>query len=350
MNNITKAIIAIIILILLWGGTVYFRRGPIEQDLTANVKAALNRPEFSKVVVSFNGREGTLSGSVDSQDLKKDAEQLAHQYWGVRAIDNQLKVAAAVEPEISASETAVLAGFQIGDKFVLAGTVPDDLTRSRVVERAEAQFGNGNVADRLSVHTGLRMPAGFDQDYTQFLRAGRSKAIGFAIENDAFILKNTLPGEFAKYIQDEDTSSKMASVQEKTGVKHTALGLPKAIGSADLQRELYEFFKVSVVEFDTASAALTEASKKTLDRAAEMLFRFPEKRVEVQGHTDASGQPGANMRLSIARADAVYQYLVEKGVSADRLLVNGYGDQLSIADNNTSEGRQRNRRVIFQVQ
>ena len=158
MNNITKAIIAIIILILLWGGTVYFRRGPIEQDLTANVKAALNRPEFSKVVVSFNGREGTLSGSVDSQDLKKDAEQLAHQYWGVRAIDNQLKVAAAGKPEISASETAVLAGFQIGDKFVLAGTVPDDLTRSRVVERAEAQFGNGNVADQLSVHNGLRMP------------------------------------------------------------------------------------------------------------------------------------------------------------------------------------------------
>ncbi len=155
MNNITKAIIAIIILILLWGGTVYFRRGPIEQDLTANVKAALNRPEFSKV---------------------------------------------------------------------------------------------------------------------------------------------------------------------------------------------------RVVEFDTASAALTEASKKTLDRAAEMLFRFPEKRVEVQGHTDASGQPDANMRLSIARADAVYQYLVEKGVSADRLLVNGYGDQQSIADNNTTEGRQRNRRVIFQVQ
>ena len=182
------------------------------------------------------------------------------------------------------------------------------------------------------------------------MRAGRSKAIGFAIENDAFILKNTLPGEFAKYIQDEDTSSKMASVQKKTGVKHTALGLPKAIGSADLQRELYEFFKVSVVEFDTASAALTEASKKTLDRAAEMLFRFPEKRVEVQGHTDASGQPGANMRLSIARADAVYQYLVEKGVPADRLLVNGYGDQQSIADNNTTEGRQRNRRVIFQVQ
>ena len=88
MNNISKAIIAIIILILLWGGTLYFRRGPIEQDLTANVKAALSRPEFSRVAVSFNGREGTLSGSVDSQNLRKEAEQLAHQYWGVRTIDN----------------------------------------------------------------------------------------------------------------------------------------------------------------------------------------------------------------------------------------------------------------------
>lgn len=54
MSNIFKATVAVIILLLLWGGTLYFRRGPIEQDLTAHVKAALNRPEFANVLVSFN--------------------------------------------------------------------------------------------------------------------------------------------------------------------------------------------------------------------------------------------------------------------------------------------------------
>jgi OOP family OmpA-OmpF porin len=350
MSNFSKAIIAIIILLLLWGGTLYFRSGPIEQDLTAHVKAALNRSEFSNVVISFEGREGTLSGSVDSQDLKKEAEQLAHEYWGVRTIDNQLEVVAASKPKVSALETAVLTGFQVGDKFVLTGTVPDDFTRSQVVEQAEAAFGNGNVADQLSVRTGLRMPAGFDKDYTQFLGAGRSKAIGFAVENDTFTLKNAVPDELAKYGQDEDASSKMVSVQEKVGVKVAAVGSPKAIGSADLQRQLDEFFKLNVVQFRTASAVLTEASKKSLDRAAEMLTRFPEKRVEVQGHTDTIGQPDANMALSDARANAVYRYLTGKGVAADRLLAKGYGDRQPIADNSTKEGRQQNRRVVFQVQ
>ena len=248
MSNFSKAVIAIIILLLLWGGTVYFRRGPIEQDLTAHVKTALNRPEFSNVAVSFEGREGTLSGSVDSQDLKKEAEQLAHEYWGVRTIDNQLEVAVVSKSEAPALETAILKGFQIGSKFVLTGTVPDDFTRSQVVEQAEAAFGNGNVADQLSVRTGLRMPAGFDNDYTQFLGAGRSKAIGFAIENDVFTLKNAVPDELAKYGSDADTSSKMVSVQEKVGVKVAALDSPKAISSADLQRQLDEFFKLNVTE------------------------------------------------------------------------------------------------------
>jgi hypothetical protein len=73
MSNFVKATIAVIILLLLWGGTLYFRRGPIEQDLTTHVKAALSRTEFSNVAISFNGREGTLTGSVASQDLKAEA-------------------------------------------------------------------------------------------------------------------------------------------------------------------------------------------------------------------------------------------------------------------------------------
>lgn len=350
MSNLSKAIIAIIILLLIWGGTVYFRRGPIEQDLTAHIKAALNRPEFSNVAVSFEGREGTLSGSVDSQDLKKEAEQLAHEHWGVRTIDNQLEVAVVSKSEAPALEAAILKGFQIGSKFVLTGTVPDDLTRSQVVEQAEAAFGNRNVADQLSVRTGLRMPAGFNNDYTQFLGAGRSKAIGFAIENDVFTLKNAVPDELAKFGSDEDTSSKMVSVQEKVGVKAAALDSPKAISSADLQRQLDEFFKLNAVQFDTASAVLTEASKKTLDQAAVMLTRFPGKRVEVQGHTDTIGPPHANMALSVARAIAVYQYLINQGVAPDHLAAKGYGDRQPIADNSTKEGRRHNRRVVFQVQ
>ena len=350
MTNSGKAIIAIVILLLLWGGTVYFRRGPIEQDLTARVTAAIDRPEFSNVAVSFDGREGTLSGKVDSRELKEDAEKLAHDYWGVRTIDNQLEVAAVSKSEAPAPETAALMGFQLGNKFLLTGTVPDDFTRSRVVQQAEEAFGNRNVEDQLSIRTGLRMPTGFNENYTQFLGSGRSTASGFVIENGVFTLKNTVPSELAGYMQEEKQPAELASVEDKTGLIVASVSSETVTSREDLQRELDKFLKLNAVEFDTASAVLTETSKKTLDQAAEMLIRFPEKRVEVQGHTDTIGQPGINMQLSTARAYAVYQYLIEKGVAADRLLAKGYGDRQPIADNSTKEGRQRNRRVAFHVQ
>jgi hypothetical protein len=66
MSKFVKLTIAVLGLLLLLAGTMYFRRVPIEQDLTAQVKAALNRPEFSNVSVLFDGRKGILSGSVAS--------------------------------------------------------------------------------------------------------------------------------------------------------------------------------------------------------------------------------------------------------------------------------------------
>ncbi len=350
MSNFVKAIIAVIILLLLWGGTVYFRRGPIEQDLTAHVKAALNRPEFSNVAISFEGREGTLSGSVVSEDLKEEAEKRAYEYWGVRTIDNQLKVATARGSEASASQVAVLSGFQLGDEFLLTGTVPDESTRARLVQQAEAVFGNGNVVDLLSIGSGLRMVDGFKADYARFLSADLTKAVGFTIEDNAFTLKNAVPAELARYRQAEKSASKAASEQKKIGVKVATVDSKEASGSEDLQRQLDEFFKLNVIEFNTASSVLTESSKKSLDQAAELLIWFPQSRIEIQGHTDNIGQSEFNMQLSDARAQAVYRYLTQKGIAADRLMATGYGDRRPIADNGTPEGRQRNRRVVFRVQ
>ncbi len=350
MSNLVKATIAVIILLLLLGGTLYFRRGPIEQDLTANVKAALNRPEFSDVAIAFNGRKGTLSGRVASEDLKAEAEKLAYEYWGVRTINNQLEVATASVPEATASQMAILSGFQFGDKFLLTGMVPDGSTRTRLVQQAEAVFGTGNVTDQLSIRSGLRMADGFDADYARYLSADRIKAVGFAIENDAFTLKNAVPAELSGHQLAEVSASKAASAQEKIGVKVAAVDSKKIVASADLQRQLDELLKMDGVEFATSSAVLKESAQKTLDRVVALLIQFPQRRIEIQGHTDTIGQSASNMQLSDARAQAVYRYLTDKGLKADRLLANGYGDSRPIADNNTYEGRQRNRRVAFRVQ
>ncbi|MBP3763813.1 MAG: PD40 domain-containing protein [Bacteroidales bacterium] len=101
------------------------------------------------------------------------------------------------------------------------------------------------------------------------------------------------------------------------------------------------------IHFLTASAELYEASKAGLDRLAEALKRHPRLRLEVGGHTDAVGKEEDNMVLSERRAKAVYDYLVERGVAAERLTYKGYGETRPVADNNTKEGRAMNRRTTL---
>lgn len=99
------------------------------------------------------------------------------------------------------------------------------------------------------------------------------------------------------------------------------------------------------VNFAVNRAVLTDTSHAILDRVAASLRDLPEVRVEVGGHTDSTGSRALNQRLSQARAEAVRDYLISRGVAADRLEARGYGPDEPVATNRTAEGRAQNRRV-----
>jgi OOP family OmpA-OmpF porin len=99
------------------------------------------------------------------------------------------------------------------------------------------------------------------------------------------------------------------------------------------------------VNFESDKAILLASSKTILDRVAASLLEHPDVRIEVAGHCDAQNTDAHNLALSDARAKAVRDYLMSKGVAGDRLQANGYGESQPIADNNTKEGRAENRRV-----
>ena len=102
------------------------------------------------------------------------------------------------------------------------------------------------------------------------------------------------------------------------------------------------------VHFQTGSAELTPDSLAILDRVAEALKRVPEIRLEVAGHTDNQGSAELNRRLSQRRAETVRDYLVSRGIPAERLTARGYGPDRPVASNDTAEGRAANRRVELQ--
>ena len=107
--------------------------------------------------------------------------------------------------------------------------------------------------------------------------------------------------------------------------------------------------KLQGVFFETGSAQLTENSEAILDDVAKELKRYPDLMIEIQAYTDSRGSDALNQRISEDRAQSVRTYLVEKGVSADKLSAKGYGEANPVASNDTAEGRAQNRRVELAV-
>lgn len=103
------------------------------------------------------------------------------------------------------------------------------------------------------------------------------------------------------------------------------------------------------VFFETAKYDLKKESRVELDKLYRFLEEHPSIKIEIQGHTDSIGTKKDNQVLSENRAKAVYEYLHEKGVSKDRMIAKGYGEERPIAPNSTKEGRARNRRTAYEI-
>ena len=99
------------------------------------------------------------------------------------------------------------------------------------------------------------------------------------------------------------------------------------------------------VLFDTGRATLKPGAMKTIDDLAAFMQQHPERKVLIEGYTDSVGSDETNDELSQRRADSVRDALARRGVAFDRVQVHGLGKRYPVASNDTSAGRQQNRRV-----
>jgi outer membrane protein OmpA-like peptidoglycan-associated protein len=99
------------------------------------------------------------------------------------------------------------------------------------------------------------------------------------------------------------------------------------------------------VLFDSGKYTLRAAAREKLAKLAGIVLGHPGLRLAAEGHTDSTGTPEFNQKLSVKRAEAVAEYLSGQGVPRDSLSAAGFGETKPIAENNTSAGRQQNRRV-----
>ena len=116
----------------------------------------------------------------------------------------------------------------------------------------------------------------------------------------------------------------------------------------EVQKEITDLARA--IYFKTGKASFTDETAIRLEGVSKILSDYTNEKFVIEGHTDSSGSDEVNQKISQQRADAVLNYLIEKGFPAENITAVGYGESKPIGDNKTSKGKQQNRRVeIFKV-
>ena len=118
----------------------------------------------------------------------------------------------------------------------------------------------------------------------------------------------------------------------------------------DAQGNLVVKMTGDTLKFDTGKTTLKPEGEAMLTKIAEVISKYPENRIAIEGHTDNVGKDAANMALSQGRADSVKNYLISKALPASCVIAStGFGESRAVADNKTAEGRALNRRVELKI-
>lgn len=202
--------------------------------------------------------------------------------------------------------------------IVWKGTVVDCLTDLPV--NATITVSDNKTKETIGVYT----PNKSTGKYTVILPAGRNYNIAVEAPFYAFYSKNI----------DIPNLDSYKEIEEEICLE------PIIEGTTITLRNIF---------FDFDKATLRKESELELERLFRFMNDYPDIKVEIAGHTDSEGEDDYNMKLSAKRAEAVFNYLLGKGILKSRLKSKGYGETQPIATNDTPEGRQLNRRTAVTI-
>jgi OmpA-OmpF porin, OOP family len=220
--------------------------------------------------------------------------------------------------QVATPKDKVTIGWADG-KIVLQGVVASAADKTAAGASAAAIVGADNVENQLTIGSPAETTA--------------------APETTSAPVTTTAPATTSAPVSTVATETTVAS--EPVTTVDAAVAAPTA--------DITEILKVNNIEFETGSAVLTPAGRATVAKVAEVLKKYPEVKVAIEGHTDNVGNDGSNLTLSKARAATTKLTLEGDGVSADRMTADGFGETRPIADNATADGRARNRRTEFRL-
>ncbi len=219
----------------------------------------------------------------------------------------------------------------------LSGAVPSAAAKAALMAQSRSKLGDEVLNDQLQIDPGApTVPIEFPPDLRGLREPmaqwdGHKLSLrGLADQEDTLqSIRDALPTTFKTQLQDDlqVDANLQARVQQKI---RGQLEIP--------------------LQFEPSSHKLTAESQQRLNDIATQLAQVPDATITIGGHTDNDGQDKANMKLSQARADSVRRHLILLGLPAAQLRTKAFGASQPIADNKTSAGRARNRRIEFTIQ
>lgn len=227
-------------------------------------------------------------------------------------------------------------------KLVASGSVPDEASRAAILARLRELYGAQNVVDRLEVG-GVVPPPNWSENMTKILTPNLKQVHRGQLQVSGTQI--ALKGNVANEALRQQVVSQIATSLNPTYSIDNGL----VVAGGEAQNVLDKTLSNRVVEFESGAATLTPAGRAILDEMGGAIKQIGTPKVQLIGHTDSQGNRQANVALSLARANTVRTYLIEKGIPAESLSSSGSGPDQPVASNDTVEGRAKNRRIEFRL-
>ncbi len=368
----------------------------IRQNLIANTQNALgNQGSSIKVGIKGSGFEATrivtLNGVVSSKEQKDKLGELAKSAQGVAGVENLLKVQ---KPKPKPAPVPIPSPYTISaskskdGEVVLNGYVSDAGMHQKLLSDAKELFG-GSVRDNLKEAKGA--PAAWlevcelglsklkDVNYGEFnisdseftfkgyVNSNEAKsAVLSAFENS---LNSAYKGEYeidapeAKAVVAESNSSadlnqsaaednasaaNEQAAEDNASAADSNVSIENQVKSCESQID--NLLAKEKIHFEYNKAVIKPDSYDLLAQLVDIINNCPNAIVTIEGYTDSDGSAKYNRQLSQKRADAVKNYLINKGVAKERLKAVGFGEDNPVASNATKEGKGKNRRIEFKFE
>jgi outer membrane protein OmpA-like peptidoglycan-associated protein len=355
----------------------------IESDLEGKSVAAATKAGFS-ITADFSGQDGKLRCTKALDDAERsELRQLVEDIKGVRvasfdagcvaavvatptpsstttttpsvdettaapvtteaAVTTTAQPATAAAPTTTPAAAAASATAAVTDgRVVLTGKVTSDAQRQAVFDAAAKVVAAENIDNQIAVADDAATDDATIAKLGTLIAAMKPNLVS----GEAGVKGTSL---YAKGVYVDD-AAKSAYQQAASGAGVTAeLTGRQAASTSDaaaLEKELNDIVALNPILFDVNQATIKDESQATLDRVATVANKYTGTAIAVQGHTDSDGT--GNDILSEARAAAVLDALVSRGVAANQLTSVGFGESQPIIENGV-ENKEKSRRVVFAV-